>query len=99
MSYPFKMSKCPLCDSIENLIVHHIDGNRKNNNPNNLINLCKRCHGHVTWDNKHTYGYMTQNNESSIKIKAIPMKKKLEIHKYLFLESIELLSDLYKLYK
>jgi hypothetical protein len=28
--------------------VHHIDSDRKNNHWNNLITLCKTCHGYVT---------------------------------------------------
>jgi len=39
--------KClnPLCDRIDNkdLTVHHIDYNKKNCDPNNLITLCRRC--------------------------------------------------------
>jgi len=30
-----------------NLDVHHIDHNRKNNNPKNLILLCKKCHNKI----------------------------------------------------
>lgn len=38
--------KCALCDetNLDNLDVHHKDGNRKNNELSNLIFLCKRCH-------------------------------------------------------
>ena len=41
--------KCQVCQKIElnnkvRLSVHHIDYNKKNNNPNNLISLCKNCH-------------------------------------------------------
>jgi len=47
--------KCELCDA-ENgephwktgskvvLTVHHIDSDKKNNNPLNLLALCQRCH-------------------------------------------------------
>lgn len=35
---------CNRCNSIENLLVHHIDENRKNNELHNLEVLCKRCH-------------------------------------------------------
>jgi len=35
---------CNRCDNIENLLVHHIDHNRSNNELNNLEILCKRCH-------------------------------------------------------
>jgi len=35
----------PLCDRIDDkdLTIHHIDYNKKNCNPNNLITLCRRC--------------------------------------------------------
>jgi hypothetical protein len=36
--------KCFECGSSKNIMVHHIDQDRKNNNPNNLIPLCKSCH-------------------------------------------------------
>ena len=41
--------KCNLCDIHQNnlrrkLDVHHIDYNKRNNNQNNLISLCHRCH-------------------------------------------------------
>lgn len=29
------------------LIVHHLDGNRENNEPWNLAALCQRCHLHI----------------------------------------------------
>lgn len=35
---------CERCGSKKNLLVHHKDGNRYNNNPLNLERLCKRCH-------------------------------------------------------
>lgn len=41
--------KCQLCnitelDYGELLSIHHMDYDKKNNNPNNLITLCRRCH-------------------------------------------------------
>ena len=41
--------KCMLCGKTElenniKLDIHHIDYNKKNNNPNNLISLCRKCH-------------------------------------------------------
>lgn len=35
---------CELCGSDKNLDIHHIDGNWKNNNINNLMCLCRSCH-------------------------------------------------------
>lgn len=37
-------TKCAWCDATDNLLVHHIDGNRQNNDLTNLVTLCKRCH-------------------------------------------------------
>lgn len=39
--------KCVLCDSYENIRVHHIDGNNKNNDDENLITLCESCHRRI----------------------------------------------------
>ena len=41
--------KCFICEKTElenreKLTVHHIDYNKQNNNPNNLITLCRGCH-------------------------------------------------------
>ncbi len=41
--------KCQICEKTElenkkKLDVHHIDYDKKNSNPNNLISLCNRCH-------------------------------------------------------
>ncbi len=35
---------CLFCQTNNNLIVHHLDKNRKNNLENNLITLCSSCH-------------------------------------------------------
>ena len=35
---------CKICGSRDKLHVHHIDGNHKNNEINNLVWLCVRCH-------------------------------------------------------
>ncbi len=41
--------KCQMCEKTElennkKLDCHHIDYNKKNNDPQNLISLCRRCH-------------------------------------------------------
>jgi hypothetical protein len=38
---------CNICESQEDLVIHHKDCNKKNCNPNNLITLCRRCHSKV----------------------------------------------------
>lgn len=35
---------CENCGRNYNLEVHHLDGNNKNNKPENLIKVCRRCH-------------------------------------------------------
>ena len=39
-----KERKCEICGSTSNIDVHHKDGNRTNNNPENLVLLCRSCH-------------------------------------------------------
>lgn len=38
---------CIVCTERVSLHTHHIDGNRENNNPENLALLCANCHGMV----------------------------------------------------
>lgn len=40
----YKKECCENCKSKKNLEVHHIDSNRYNNEEENLITLCKKCH-------------------------------------------------------
>ena len=37
-------SECAVCGAVEPLQVHHIDEDRSNNYPDNLITLCSSCH-------------------------------------------------------
>jgi hypothetical protein len=37
-------SKCQQCGTTSNLIVHHLDGNNRNNDVANLVTLCNPCH-------------------------------------------------------
>lgn len=40
--------RCPGCgrdrDAVDRVDVHHRDGNPRNNDPDNLVALCRRCH-------------------------------------------------------
>lgn len=47
---------CQLCSQYGNT-VHHIDYNKKNCNPNNLITLCRGCNGRVNFNRKHWTNY------------------------------------------
>jgi hypothetical protein len=39
------------------LVVHHIDYNKKNNNSNNLITLCRSCHGKTNFNRENWIKY------------------------------------------
>jgi hypothetical protein len=53
---------CSLCGSMDNLLIHHIDHDRKNNDISNLIVLCKKCHQeHHTKRDPKTGKYLKQN--------------------------------------
>lgn len=47
---------CQLCGETKKLEVHHIDYDKNNNEENNLITLCRKCHG-IT---NHNRGFWTQ---------------------------------------
>ncbi len=42
--------KCQICDTSEDLMVHHIDYNRQNTDLNNLIPLCRTCHSKTNYN-------------------------------------------------
>ena len=36
---------CAICGTVNDLSIHHIDRNHKNNEKHNLMVLCQVCHG------------------------------------------------------
>jgi len=57
--------KCmfPYCGTIDKLCSHHIDYNRKNDNPMNLIVLCRAHNGRVNFHRDHWKKYFTRLNK------------------------------------
>lgn len=58
--------KCQICSKIEleegkRLSIHHIDYNKQNNNPNNLITLCNSCHLKTNFNRDYWIKYFTNN--------------------------------------
>jgi len=46
-----KGEECVICGTGENIQVHHIDGDRSNNDLENLAPLCPSCHGKIHSEN------------------------------------------------
>jgi len=38
---------CQICDDEKEIVVHHIDGDRENNDLDNLMPVCKSCHQRI----------------------------------------------------
>lgn len=58
-----------LCSSTKNLVIHHIDFNHDNNDPNNLQKVCRSCHAKIhnfkSHFSNHAESKPTQNGEAS----------------------------------
>lgn len=50
---------CFLCGDFNNLEVHHIDYNKYHNSKENLITLCKKCHGKTKFIKDQSYWEIT----------------------------------------
>ena len=48
---------CQLCGSSKNLFIHHIDYDKKNNNPENLVTLCIHCNGRMNFNREYWENY------------------------------------------
>lgn len=42
-----KGDDCHLCGPVDSVVVHHVDGDRTNNSLENLIPVCRSCHGKI----------------------------------------------------
>jgi hypothetical protein len=50
---------CQICKK-NGWVVHHIDYNKKNNNPENLTTLCKSCHAKTNFNREYWIKYFTE---------------------------------------
>lgn len=60
---------CQLCKIKKGMQVHHIDYNKKNCNPDNLITLCRNCHSKT---NQHRKKWLNFFKAKLIPIQMIP---------------------------
>ena len=61
---------CQKCSKYGN-VVHHIDYDKENNNPNNLISLCRNCHAQTNFKREYWTNYFKNENNNSIRRKTI----------------------------
>ena len=59
-------NQCRLCGSTIKLCVHHIDYDKLNSDPQNLISLCNYCHGKTTSVRDCWREYLLFKNESFV---------------------------------
>lgn len=59
-NYKCQKCGCPEVENIEKLSVHHIDYNKKNSLPSNLISLCRRCNSIVNFNRIYWLMYFTK---------------------------------------
>lgn len=50
---------CRVCGKEPSIIVHHIDYDKKNCNPENLITLCRKCHAKTNFNRTFWINYFT----------------------------------------
>ena len=55
--YKCRICRCSQLENGEMLSIHHIDYNKKNNNINNLVALCRKCHCKTTGNRDYWYAY------------------------------------------
>jgi len=58
---------CQICGKEPAVHVHHIDYDKKNNNPDNLITLCRKCHGKTNHNRDYWIEYFKQLKETENK--------------------------------
>lgn len=66
--------KCQLCNMPENgeaHICHHIDYNKKNSKPGNLILLCRACNSKINYNRKYWIDYFNERDDNGICMESI----------------------------
>lgn len=60
-----KGNECHLCGAVENIDVHHIDGDQDNDHMSNLIPVCRTCHREIHAGTTDEMYYHRRLQESS----------------------------------
>ena len=67
-------TNCEICGTEFGLEVHHVDRNRDNNWPENLMTLCESCHGRV-----HSQNLLTAYYDEIIEITNVGLREVYDI--------------------
>jgi len=59
--YKCQICNCPEIENCQKLSVHHIDYNKKNINPENLISLCLSCHTKTNRNRTYWINFLRRN--------------------------------------
>jgi len=55
-----KGERCVMCGANEDIVVHHLDGDRSNNELENLIPVCREHHAKIHHDHPEVESYASQ---------------------------------------
>lgn len=61
-----KPERCEICGETEDVLVHHLDGDRNNNNIDNLVPLCPSHHSRIHWGHEEYDEYVKHLPEDSL---------------------------------
>jgi len=80
-SYKCQLCGMPECENNRKLSIHHIDYNKKNSKPNNLITLCISCNSKVNFNRDKWEIYFEKKikkvmNQNKMQLDLIPKIKK-----------------------
>lgn len=64
------VKECKICQSKKRLGIHHIDGDKSNNNRENLVCLCLECHIKIHYRIKVLYTEIKKNKKHKEEDKA-----------------------------
>jgi transposase len=65
-------NKCQKCGAVEDLVMHHLDGDDRNNDTANLVTLCPSCHAKV----HHKKGDITRTEKKERNARIIAYRNR-----------------------
>lgn len=91
-----KGQECTICGSRKNIEVHHIDGDRSNNDLANLAPVCRSCHSGIHSDNAEFAEWQGKILPDEQRTQEIRFSVTPEMKETLELVKLEIQRDTYK---